>query len=132
MIHIRKETLRFMRCQSCLTDKDLNDIKIQYPDSAQYQSITLCDNCIQHLTNLYQKDKHSCVTDTKENGVVWHDLRKNPNDLPKESYTVLDEAGDRFYYFRGRFHYESDSRFDCKPVAWCEIPRFEEVKLDKG
>lgn len=58
MIHIRKETLRFMRCQSCLTDRDLNDIKIQYPDSAQYQSITLCDNCIQHLVNLYQKGRN--------------------------------------------------------------------------
>lgn len=55
MIHIRKETLRFMKCQSCLTDKNLNDIRIQYPDSANYQSITLCDDCIRHLVNLYQK-----------------------------------------------------------------------------
>lgn len=57
MIHIRKETLRFLRCQSCLTDSNLNDIKIHYPDSTNYQSITLCDACIQHLVNLYQKGK---------------------------------------------------------------------------
>lgn len=62
----------------------------------------------------------------KENGIQWHDLRKDPNDLPKEIRTVLDEAGDRFYYFRGHFYYENDLRFDCQPIAWCEIPQFEE------
>lgn len=55
MIYIEKETEKFAGCQSCLTDKNLNVIKIQYPDSYCYHSFTLCDDCIQHLVNLFQK-----------------------------------------------------------------------------
>lgn len=55
----------------------------------------------------------------------WHKVADG--DLPEESRTVLDEAGDRFYYFRGHFYYDSDSRFDCSPIAWCEIPKYTEA-----
>lgn len=52
----------------------------------------------------------------------WHKVADG--DLPDDNRTVLDEAGDRFYYFRGHFYYESDSRYDCQPIAWCEIPQY--------
>lgn len=54
----------------------------------------------------------------------WHKVADG--DLPDDNRTVLDEAGDRFYYFRGHFYYESDSRFDCQPIAWCELPQYTE------
>lgn len=61
MIHIKKETARFiknlLRCQSCLADSNLYDIKIHYPESACYQTITLCDDCIQQLIDSYQRKK---------------------------------------------------------------------------
>ena len=31
----------------------------------------------------------------------WHDLRKNPNDLPQVHSTVLDENGDKITYRGG-------------------------------
>lgn len=55
MIYIEKETEKFAGCQSCLTDKNLNVIKIRYSNSTCYHSITLCDNCIQQLVDLHQK-----------------------------------------------------------------------------
>lgn len=52
----------------------------------------------------------------------WHKVADG--DLPDDNRTVLDEEGDRFYYFRGHFYYENDSRFDCQPIAWCEVPQY--------
>ena len=87
------------------TDNHLNEDKTKFLSETEYA-------------------KKAYIAGAKENGVVWHKV--TDGDLPKESRTVLDEAGDRFYYFRGHFYYESDSRFDCQPIAWCEIPTYEE------
>ena len=53
----------------------------------------------------------------------WHDLRKNPNDLPKENgeYWCKWEDGS---YSTG--HYFQDNGFGDYVIAWCEIPKFEE------
>jgi hypothetical protein len=72
----------------------------------------------------------------KEIGVVWHDLRKNPNDLPPrkglETYSsrVITDKGYGMYNFRKCRWYVDDP--DCgfmahtEVVAWCDIPRFKE------
>ena len=65
----------------------------------------------------------------KANG--WHDLRKNPKDLPAPHSTVLDEIGDKITYrggdmwtvYSGYYEKGIDSE---PPKAWCEIPKFEE------
>jgi len=54
----------------------------------------------------------------------WHKVADG--DLPNDNRTVFDEAGDRFYYFRGHFYYENDSIFDRQPIAWCDIPKYTE------
>ena len=61
----------------------------------------------------------------------WHDLRNNPNDLPEPHTTVLDENGDKVEYIEyGKWqayseYYERYYEVD-PPIAWCEIPKFEE------
>ena len=62
---------------------------------------------------------------------MWHDLKKDPSDLPEPYATVLDEEGNRITYQGGgkwtfySDYYEMD--IDAiSPVAWCEIPTFEE------
>ena len=61
----------------------------------------------------------------------WHDLRKNPNDLPQVHSTVLDENGDKITYRGGDTwtvysdFYEKSIDAD-PPIVWCEIPKFEE------
>ena len=53
----------------------------------------------------------------------WHDLRKDPNDLPKENgeYWCKWEDGS---YSTG--HYFQDNGFGDYVIAWCELPEFEE------
>lgn len=60
----------------------------------------------------------------------WHDLKKDPSDLPEPYATVLDEDGNKITY-RGESewtfysdYYEMDIEA-IKPVAWCEIPTFK-------
>ena len=61
----------------------------------------------------------------------WHDLRKDPNDLPEPYTTVLDENSDKVEYIGyGKWqvyseYYERYSEVD-PPIAWREIPTFKE------
>lgn len=75
------------------------------------------------------------VAGAKENGVIWHDLRKNPDDLPKNQNEVLCLLWEDSYYI-GYYHINSkmwcfdefslseDENKD-EVTAWCEIPKFE-------
>lgn len=64
----------------------------------------------------------------------WHDLKKNPDDLPESGVHVLSEKGDVVFYNGDRFcWFEYIPNADNiklrnweKPVAWCEKPEFKE------
>ena len=65
--------------------------------------------------------------------IKWHDLKKNPNDLPKKdkrfslnvSITVMTQKNKfAWYSFIDRQWY-SNGLIINPPIAWCEIPRFE-------
>lgn len=66
----------------------------------------------------------------------WHDLRKNPNDLPETSIylsnysdVVLRQDGVqvRYVFEAGEWIFESRSFYErCEVIAWCEKPKFEE------
>ena len=70
-----------------------------------------------------------------ENGVVWHDLRKNPQDLPPckgfETYSerLITDKGYSVYNFRKCRWYVDEPDCDCMVhrdvIAWCEIPKFK-------
>lgn len=56
----------------------------------------------------------------------WHDLREDPNDLPKEnkSYWVyIDCQGNKIY--RSIVWHGCWLGWDCIPLAWCEEPTFD-------
>ena len=61
----------------------------------------------------------------------WHNLQKNPKDLPEPYSTVLDENADKITYCGGDVwtvysdYYERDIDAE-PPKVWCEIPKFEE------
>jgi hypothetical protein len=69
-------------------------------------------------------------------GVIWHDLRKNPQDLPSrkgfETYSerVITDKGYGIYNFR-KCKWYVDNPCDCMVhtdvIAWTKIPKFEEV-----
>ena len=67
---------------------------------------------------------------------MWHDLRKNPEDLPETLHPVyakLDSGTYVFAYCVNKIWHENDDGIilyhgngKSKVIAWCEIPKFEE------
>ena len=60
---------------------------------------------------------------------MWHDLRKNPNDLPEIYMGVLNQNGMNVVYDYTNKVWSNDDtdEYICDdPIAWCEIPTFEE------
>lgn len=63
----------------------------------------------------------------------WHDLRKNPDDLPKQITLVIMYIIGNVYcngWFNGDGWIVDNGnmkKLDCETViAWCELPKFEE------
>lgn len=79
--------------------------------------------------------KNNALTFMREHGLFpfgkWHNLQKNPKDLPEPYSTVLDENADKITYCGGDVwtvysdYYERDIDAE-PPKVWCEIPKFEE------
>ena len=60
---------------------------------------------------------------------MWHDLRKNPNDLPEIYMGVLNQNGMNVVYDYTNKVWRDDNAIEyiCDDsIAWCEIPTFEE------
>lgn len=77
--------------------------------------------------------KNNAFTSMKEQGLFpfgkWHNLKRNPKDLPEPHSTVLDENGDKITYRGGGVwtvysEYYEKSIDSESPIAWCEIPTF--------
>lgn len=73
------------------------------------------------------------INGAKENGTQWHDLRKDPNDLPKEYDTVLvctEDIDLHKLVLICNYHYDkwwfADGETAEDVIAWCEIPQFKE------
>ena len=66
----------------------------------------------------------------------WHDLRKNPDDLPKESgyyivsrysnYLRIKRHSQTLYFIKGKRNGWNTKMDKTQIIAWCEIPKFEE------
>ena len=78
-----------------------------------------------------QELKEAYIAGAKENGIQWHDLRKDPNDLPKNRRNVWITYINAYYQtetteasFRHKFWVISGHKTECEVLAWCEIPKF--------
>lgn len=79
---------------------------------------------------------HDCYEEGYNNGYEagkpkWHDLRKNPDDLPPRlkrlSETVINQIGTPCHYNFEKSCWQNWSYIDIEtPIAWCELPKFEE------
>ena len=64
--------------------------------------------------------------DTTEGKPKWHDLRKDPNDLPKEdceTVTLHENGNKNIIKWK---HGEWINAIVVPVIAWCELPKFEE------
>lgn len=88
--------------------------------------------------------KNNAFTSMKEQGLFpfgkWHDLQKNPTDVPKENVTVLlltevEPVTARYDNKYEAFFRLSDKLDYCifiapmSYIAWCEIPKYTEENL---
>ena len=65
-----------------------------------------------------------------ENSIQWHDLRKDPNDLPKKEGCYLVKVDDckNDIYETDNFYLDDYCfvLYGKYVIAWCEIPQFKE------
>ena len=63
-----------------------------------------------------------------ENGIQWHDLRKNPDDVPENNDIVLNQKGEYVRYFPEykTWTWQNCDNYGLEMIAWCEKPMFEE------
>jgi hypothetical protein len=62
-------------------------------------------------------------------GIRWHELCKNPDDLPvKSNHVVQNQDGDHVVYnnYQKKWFWTDGCSFGLKVIAWCEIPTFGE------
>lgn len=92
-------------------------------------------------------DLNNCDTEELKNAHIWHDLRKNPDDLPIEPDIVKNEPENhRYEWFivakvgksmRALYSFAKEKWFAdyeemkigtnyFEPIAWCDFPQFEE------
>lgn len=99
-------------------------------DSAEWTAYDL-----EKAKSLNQGAEWTAYDVEKENSIVWHDLRKNPEDEPEENHTVLllttNEPVIARYdaqiqaFFRMNEHSKYCVYVDLKTyIAWCEVPVF--------
>lgn len=87
-------------------------------------------NAVTYIDELKQAHLDGLAEGRKEK---WHDLRKDPNDLPKESgdyWCKLKEQRRYAFevYYKDSLFYKSKSRWEeLGIIAWCELPEFEEI-----
>ncbi|MCR5436158.1 MAG: hypothetical protein K6E97_03730 [Treponema sp.] len=117
---------------------------------------TVCADCgyIKHIKHRTSTCETKCLcfkfylTGAKENSIQWHDLRKDPNDLPKDTTslylvrvyswdfglshlykkygmyipTVCEWSGEYFKALNEMAYSNARNIKSC--IAWCEIPQF--------
>ena len=100
----------------------------QYKDQSTEEKMEF----VEHLHTFPCYFKKAFIAGLKsERQEKWHDLRKNPKDLPEPHTTVLDENGDKIVYIGyGKWEVYSEyyERYiEVDPLkAWCEVPTFKE------
>ena len=76
--------------------------------------------------------KEAYLAGLKAGRPQWHDLRKDPYDLPESSifHEVLNQNGIKMYYDdilkKWNMYFNGEIVQAQTPVAWCEILKFEE------
>lgn len=124
----------------CVVD-ELHDMKEALEKKAEKYADTKVDDRKGYNAR-WELVKNAYIAGAKENGVIWHDLRKDTNDLPKSSslfYDVSERvigvqeiASKQFISFECRYDFiEKKWRTLQDPyyadvIAWCEIPQFKE------
>lgn len=107
----------------------LNIIRSDFSEMCIELHKSAIDKLEYSIENKLKKDERmKCIAETTENEVVWHDLRKDPNDLPKRNGNVVqNQDGDKvtYDYLQKQWRWTDGGTDGLKMIAWCEVPRLE-------
>lgn len=86
-----------------------------------------------------QEENERLQSQVEKEKVIWHDLRKNPKDLPPKdvgsfSTFVITNKGIGYYVDcqnKWFVYWNVTGSYECSTevVAWCELPKFEVEEL---
>ena len=91
-----------------------------------------------HRCGEWHREYNCALEGLKAGRPQWHDLRKDPNDLPDEGTYLVVWQNARGYRETMLMNYEEDDEeklhwfddeqdcWDNDVIAWCEIPQFKE------
>ena len=68
------------------------------------------------------------IAGLKTGRLQWHDLRKDPDDIPESHTSILNQDGEKVIYDYNNkvWRYDNADEYICEtPIAWCEIPTFD-------
>ena len=105
-----------------MTDKELAE---KYEEKIDYIEVNDDGKRIYDSIDIQQAYIAGLKTGRKEK---WHNLRKNPKDLPNGYRAVLNQEGKTTIYDPSRGFLGLDG---IEVIAWCEIPKYPIVH-DKG
>ena len=99
----------------------------QYKDQSTEEKMEF----VEHLHTFPKYFEEAFLAGLKAGRPQWHDLRKDPNDLPKEGkqYLCLIKSwvgGEKVYaclIYNTQYHSWQESYGDV--IAWCELPTFD-------
>lgn len=82
-----------------------------------------------HRCGEWHREYNCALEGFKAGRPQWHDLRKDPNDLPNGGRIVSDQEGNNVIYVE-RLNTWIYRHRTCKAnvIAWCENPSFKEIK----
>lgn len=117
------ESIAKTECKKLLqSEKGYNGISFQefWEEGAKWGYEKGYEDC-RHYAHDYYKPK-------------WHDLRKDPNDLPKLEYrdnswsiTVANQLGEACHYNYKQSRWENPLFTEIEGViAWCELPQYKD------
>ena len=93
------------------------EILRKFLDAKSIEETCVAESEAEQLLNGYEE----CFVDFKEK---WHDLRKDPSDIPNDARNVWTNVGSSYYDSRDNCWRDEFGRTQ-GVIAWCE-PKFEE------
>ena len=113
-----------------MTDEEL--IKLSRENLRKSRQGSLCECYDEAFIKGYKVSEKRIIELEKENAglragrLKWHDIRKNPDDLPTDKHFKITSDGDIALYdcFWEKWYDLRSDELTYHPAAWCEIPTF--------
>lgn len=81
---------------------------------------------VKKLTDFLYKDTIGKPTYNKR-VLEWHDIDKNPDDVPDNKYEALNEDGDKVHYNPDMKEWYNERGEYAFVHKWCKLPQYEEI-----